>query len=496
MSNTVKIKAKYLTQLSEKARIPSYERSRIKTGIVHIGVGNFHRAHQAYYTEELLNRGAADWGICGVGILEKDAKMGQVLAEQDGFYTLVIKHPEGPWKMQVIGSITEYIHAPRDPDSAIEKMADPDIKIISMTITEGGYYFDASDGNFMISNPEIQWDLHHKDQPKTVFGYLAQALKRRRERGLGGLTILSCDNIQHNGNICKKMLSAFVQSAEPGLLPWINAQVLFPNCMVDRITPVTTQIDIGQLKDQYGIDDQWPVMCEPFIQWVIEDKFINGRPEWERVGVQFVQEVDAYEKMKIRLLNAGHSLLGFSGSLCGYDTIDQTIRDPLIAALLRRFMDDEVTPVLGEIEGIDLQNYKNSLVHRFGNTNIRDQLSRICGQSSAKIPKFLLPTIHEQLEGKGPIDIGTFIVAAWCRYLELYGTPGFDHEVEDEMGAELIKTAKDSVDEDPQRFIRIKTIFGELTESRRFMEKYLEIINQLRQDNIKNVMRSLIQLPS
>jgi mannitol 2-dehydrogenase len=262
--------------------------------------------------------------------------------------------------------------------------------------------------------------------------------------------------------------------------------------MVDRITPVTTRKDTDLFKSRLGIDDRWPVFCEPFIQWIIEDNFSNGRPPWERVGVQFVEEVEPYEKMKIRLLNAGHSLLGFAGSLAGYSTIDETVSDPLIAKLLRKFMDREVTPLLGDIKGIDPEEYKNVLVKRFENPNIKDKLSRICGESSAKIPKFLLPTIYEQLKAAGPMDICVFVVAAWCRYLELAGTPGFNYKIQDVMADELQQAALASIAGDPLSFLRIKPVFGVLVDNSRFVETYLEIIDNLHRSSVLEVIKQLI----
>jgi len=492
MKNIIKLNANNLSFLPKEVMVPKYNRSKIKTGIVHIGVGNFFRAHVAFYTDQLLNQGVTDWGICGIGLLEKDSKMNQALKMQDCYYSLILMEPEGTPKPRIIGSIIEYLFAPEDPEAALEKMADPEVKIVTLTITEGGYNYDSVTDQFNISEPLIQWDLQNAHYPKTVFGYLTQALKRRMDRGIPGLTILSCDNIQHNGDICKKMLITFINEAEPGLEDWVKIHVTFPNCMVDRITPITTTSDINKLKSRFGIADTWPVVCEPFIQWVIEDNFSNGRPEWDRTGVQFVDEVEPYERMKIRLLNTGHSLLGLSGSLLGYNTIDETVRDSVLVKLLRKFMDEEVTPVLGTIEGIDLEKYKESLIQRFANSNIKDHLTRICAESSAKIPKFLLPTIQEQLERSGQVKIGAFIVASWCRYLELADTPGYNFEIQDVMKAELLQAVKASVDEDPLSFLKIKAVFGHLVHSKRFVHTYIEMINNLRNQRVNEFIRELI----
>ena len=495
MKEIIKLNSKNLSLLPKEVVTPAYDRAKIKAGIVHIGIGGFHRSHEAFYADKFLEcQGLTDWGICGVALLDIDRRVFDTLVSQDGLYTLIITESDGTLNARVIGSIIEYLFAPADPEAVLEKMADPDIKIITLTITEGGYNFDTATGEFQVMEPAIQHDLNNPANPKTVFGYLAQALKRRRDRGSAGLTIQSCDNIQKNGHVLKKMLLSYVKEAEPGLISWIEKRVTFPDCMVDRITPVTTLSDIENLKNVYGIDDAWPVVCEPFIQWVIEDNYSNGRPEWESVGVQFVQDVSPYEKMKIRLLNAGHSLLGFSGSLYGCSTIDETVRIPLFRSFLREFMDFEVTPVLEEVEGISLKDYKDSLIQRFGNPNIKDKLSRICLESSAKIPKFLLPTIKEQLERGGEIKRSIVVIAAWCRYLELAGTKGHDYDIEDKMGVVLRNHAIASISEDPLAFLKIETIFNDLVHSKRFVYTYLPIINNIRENGIAETIRNLNQI--
>ncbi len=488
----VKLNSKNLPLLAGKVRIPSYERTDLKTGIVHIGTGNFYRGHEAYYTDEILSQKNHDWGICGLGILETDARMYHVLKSQDGLYTLMVREFNGDLTARIIGSLVENMLGPADPVAAIEKMADPGVRIISLTITEGGYSFDANTGNFIMSTPDIQWDLHHADSPKTVFGYLTQALKRRRDRKLPGITLLSCDNIQHNGDISRKMLMAFLEEAEPGLIGWTADQVTFPNCMVDRITPAASQEDIEMLRTRYQIEDAWPVVCEPFIQWVIEDNFSSGRPPWESAGVQFVSDVGPYEKMKIRLLNAGHSLLGLLGSLMGYEYIQEAVMDPLLRELLGKFMDEEVTPLLGDIKGIDLKIYKENLIQRFTNPNLKDPLSRICSDSSAKIPKFLLPTIGEQLEIGGPIVVGALILAAWCHYSERAGNPGYIYEVKDDMHDLLRQKAIDAASGDPLAFIKTSDIFGDLADAARFVETYLPVIKALHESGIEHVIRDIL----
>jgi mannitol 2-dehydrogenase len=487
-----RLNSKNLTLFPKEVSIPGYNRSIIKSGIVHIGIGGFHRSHEAFYMDQVLGqKNVTDWGICGIALLETDRKIFDCLEKQNGLYTLMITESDGSLIARVIGSVTEYLFAPRNPEAVLEKIADPDIKIISLTITEGGYNFSATTGEFQIMEPAIQDDLKNPENPKTVFGYLAQALKRRKDRGIVGLTIQSCDNIQKNGDVLKKMLLSYVKVAEPELIEWIEKHVAFPNCMVDRITPVTTPSDIENLRSTYGIEDSWPVVCEPYIQWIIEDNYSNGRPDWASVGVQFVRDVGPYERMKIRLLNAGHSLLGFTGTLYGCNTVDEAAIIPLLRTFLREFMDYEVTPVLGKVEGISIEDYKDSLIQRFANPNVKDQLSRICLESSAKIPKFLLPTISEQLQRGGEIKRGTVIIAAWCRYYELAGTPGHNYEIVDKMEVVLQKNALASVNGDPLAFLKIETIFNDLVHSKRFADTFLNITDSLRKYGIAETIRNL-----
>jgi mannitol 2-dehydrogenase len=367
-----KLNNRSLNKLSERVSIPKYNRENIKTGIVHVGIGGFHRAHQAMYIDQLLhNEVNTDWGICGVALLDFDQKIYNTLKEQDGLYTLIVKELDGTLTKRVIGSIVEYLFAPDSPKAVIEKMANADVKIITLTITEGGYNLNEATGEFNLENPQIIHDSKNAESPKTIFGYLTQALKLRKERNIGGCTILSCDNIEGNGDVTKKMLLSYVRFAQPDLLDWIEANISFPNSMVDRITPATIPSDISQLLEVSGIEDQWPVVCESFQQWVVEDNFIAGRPNLESVGVQFVNDVEPFEKMKLSLLNAGHSVIGILGSLMGYSTIDEAISNPAIGTFLNIYLDNEVTPILRDLEGVDLTKYKKILVKRFSNIYIR-----------------------------------------------------------------------------------------------------------------------------
>ena len=480
MTEPVQLKQENLHLLTDEIARPSYDRSKVNVGIVHIGVGGFHRSHEAYYTDALMNESeASDWGICGVGLREADRKIGDILKAQDYLYTLIVKHPQGKVETCVIGSLIDFKLGCDDPGAVIDKMASADTKIVSLTITEGGYNFNPATGEFDFGDADVRHDLEHPDTPKTVFGYLTAALKKRRAQGLPAVTIQSCDNIQHNGNLTRKMVLAFAGRQDPELARWIESDVCFPNAMVDRITPVTTPEDIAYLRNEEGLNDQWPVTCEPFTQWIIENNFSNGRPAWEKVGAQFVPDVTPYEKMKLRLLNAGHSVLGLLGSIHGHKTIDGCVADPLFATYLRRFMDVEATPVLDPVEGIDLDAYKDSLIERFGNPNIKDSLARICLESSAKLPVFLVPTITANLERGGSIKYATLVIAAWC----FYSDKGVDRhgarlDILDAMKDELHQAAKGTSD-DTLSFLKLEPVFGNLIHNEQFTALYTEMIQAL-----------------
>src|SRR4051794_50338 len=320
--------------------VPEYDRSAIVTGIVHIGVGGFHRAHQAVYLDALMREGEAlDWGICGVGVLPADRRMKEALDAQDGLYTLVLKHPDGTYEPRVIGSITRFLLAPDDPAAVIEAMADERVRIVSLTVTEGGYNLNDITGEFDAENPDVVHDLEPGAAPRTTFGLVTEALRLRRERGLEPFTVMSCDNLPGNGDLSRRVFGAFARLRDPELGEWVEREVRFPNSMVDRITPQTTDADRDEVRERFRIDDAWPVVCEPFTQWVLEDEFGAGRPPYERVGVQVVQDVVPYELMKLRLLNASHQGLAYLGHLCGYRLVPHAAQDPRVPGVLRGHLD-------------------------------------------------------------------------------------------------------------------------------------------------------------
>jgi mannitol 2-dehydrogenase len=460
-SKPVELTQASLGELARSVQVPSYDRRGLPHSIVHVGVGGFHRAHQAVYLDDLLGRGGSrEWALCGVGLLPQDARMRDVLRSQDCLYTVVERSAAGD-RARVVGSIVEYLFAPEDREAVLEKMAAPACRIVSLTITEGGYYVNQGTGEFNAEHPDIQHDLAHPHAPAGAFGYLAEALERRRSRGLAPFTVLSCDNLQGNGDVARRMFLAFAGRRDPTLAAWISERGAFPNDMVDRITPATTDEHRALVREKLGIDDGWPVATEPFRQWVIEDHFPLGRPAWEEVGAQMTSDVHPYEMMKIRLLNASHQALCYIGMLLGYRYAHETMADEDIRKLVQTMMDVEVTPLLPPVPGIDLAEYKRTLRERFANPTLRDQLARIGTEGSARIPKFVLPSIVEQLARGGPIRALTFTVAAWFRYLAGTDDRGAPLPINDPMADELIRRAR-AGREDPRPLLELRALFGDV----------------------------------
>jgi mannitol 2-dehydrogenase len=456
-----------------------YDRSAVTVGIVHFGVGGFHRAHQAAYIDSLMTEGMAmDWGICGVGVMPSDRAMGQALIPQQGRYTLVAKHPDGTLEPRVIGSIVEYLYAPDNPELVLRMLTREETRIVSLTITEGGYNFNQATHEFIADDPGVVADLRPGATPSTVFGYVVEALDRRRRSGVPPFTVMSCDNIQSNGHVAREMFTAFAELRDPELAQWITARVHFPDSMVDRITPSTTDADREQLRTELGIEDNWPVICEPFTQWVLEDDFSLGRPPLEQVGVQMVDDVAPYELMKLRLLNASHQALAYFGHLLGHRYVHEAAVDPRLKHYIRVYMDTEATPTLLPVPGVDLDAYKTELLERFANPGIRDTIARLCAESSDRIPKWVLPVIRQNLAGGGPISHATAIVASWARYAEGVDEQGNPIEIVDRFADEVGAAARQYLN-DPLALIKITHLFGDFAENERFTGEYLRIAHSI-----------------
>ena len=450
---------------------PNYDRGSVNVGIAHIGTGHFHRAHQAMYIDRLLQQGLArEWGICGVGVMPGDWTMRDVLTDQDGLYTLVLENPDGTRDAQVIGSIIDYRYAPDDPEAAIELLAAASTRIISLTITEGGY----------------------RDADGPAFTLITEALARRRSRGIAAPTVVSCDNIENNGEIAGRAVLANAESRDPELAAWVGEHVGFPSSMVDRITPSTTLEMAKEVRRDFNVNDRWPVVAEPFTAWVLEDNFADGRPPFERAGVLMVDDVAPYELMKLRLLNAGHQCLAYFAHLCGFEYVHEAASDPLFAQLLRAYFESEAIPTLPPVPGIDLHEFSRTLVERFSNPGVRDTVARLCAYSSDRIPKWLLPVICDNVASGGSVRIAAAVMASWARYAEGTDEWGEPYEVVDQLADSLIPIARSQY-ENPTAFIEIGSVFGDLAHQPRFVQAYGWALDSLHRKGARATLEALLQ---
>lgn len=468
----VELSSAVLGTLDPRIVIPRYDRAALAHGIVHIGVGGFHRAHQAVYLDDLLRAGETGWSITGAGVLAADAAMAAALAPQDYLYTLITRDRQGT-NVRVIGSIVDYVLASQDLDGLVERLTRPETRIVSLTITEGGYPVDEATGGFLA--PAL-------DQLPAAFVVLARALRERRDAGLPGFTVLSCDNVMGNGDTARTAVLGVCEIVAPDLVAWVADNVSFPNGMVDRITPQTSDADRAFLADEYGLHDRWPVASETFIQWVIEDEFPYGRPPWDEVGVLLTSDVRPYETLKLRILNAGHSTTTYMAALVGHVYIHEIMADPLLATYMERFHDDEATPSLPPVEGIDVEDYKRVVRERFANPAVGDQVARVCLDGSSKWPKFLIPTIESQLDKGGGVELSALALAAWCQYLLGRDDQGRELTLSADPRMELAQRHAQASVAEPAAFLRFVEVFGErLPREEAFVSAFTRALTSLRE---------------
>ena len=470
-----------------------YERKGVTSGILHFGVGNFHRAHQAYYTNMLLSDpDQRSWGICGAMILDRDEDVFRGLSKQDGCYGLTVFGRSGNNEYHRIGALTELLWGGESAAAIIDKAADPGIKIISLTITEGGYNLDNKTGKFDFSNEDIIYDLKLPKKPRTVFGYIAAGLRKRAEANAGPLTILSCDNLVHNGNACRNAFLSFFQKADARLYNWAKENISFPNSMVDRITPATLADDILKLQAINGSEDLVPVYCEDFVQWVIEDDFLAGRPAWERAGAEFTDNVSKYESMKLGYVNSTHQMLSFPGFLAGYRKVDEAVSDKRIAAYLRQYMDEDVTPYLSSPPNTSLEEYKTIFMGRLKNEAVSDQLSRLCFDAANKFPVYMAPTITAMLDANADMKRIAFIIAAYRLYLRKgKDEKGVSYVVDDQGLTENDLTLAGS--NEPLDFLNLSCFSGlRLSTSERFIKEYLESCRNIEAKGVLATIEGLL----
>ncbi|EJT03945.1 mannitol dehydrogenase family protein [Rhizobium sp. CCGE 510] len=473
---TCKLSLATLSDVAGTAAIPGYDRASLKAGIVHFGVGNFHRAHQAVYLDDLFNAGADhDWAIVGAGVLPSDAAMREKLEAQD-FLTTVVEQDNNKTAARVTAPMIDILPV-GDPAAIIARLADPEIRIVSLTITEGGYFIDAS-GTFNPAHPAIAADGDSPDAPKTVFGLIVAGLKARKDRGIEPFTVMSCDNIPHNGIVTANAVVGTAALSDAGFAEWIRANVAFPNAMVDRITPATGQREIDFLRDNFEIEDNWPVYCEEFKQWVLEDKFTAGRPALEKVGVTFVPDVTPYEHMKIRILNGGHAAIAYPAALMDIHFVHDSMENPLIRAFLAKLEKDEIIPIVPPVPNTSLTDYFALIEHRLLNPKIADTIPRLAQDGSNRQPKFILPSTLDNLR-QGRDIVGLALVSAlWCRYFAGKTDSGKDIVFND-ASAERLHAAALKAKSDSSAFLVFDDIFGEVAKSELFRKRFADALKSL-----------------
>lgn len=436
---------------------PSYDLTSVTPGIVHIGLGGFHRAHFARYTHDLMaiDPSALAWGIIGTGLRPTDTALLSTLSRQDGLYTLVERDRHNI-RRTLIGSIVETIDASKDSAFLLDAIARPTTRIVSVTVSEHGYHLDSATRLLNVDDPAIQRDLAAPHAPRTLPGILVESLRRRRAQGQAAFTAMSCDNIPHNGQILSRAVIAFARLSDPELANWIADHGAFPSSMVDRITPVPTVEEIAALAAETGVPDRAALFCETFSQWVIEDRFADGRPDWDRVGAQFVDDVAPYEAMKLRLLNASHLAIAGLGFLCGFETVMEAATDPLIRRFMLRLMDTETGPTLPKVPGIDVAAYKNMLIDRFANPAIKDTLQRINADAPINL---LIDPLKDCLQMGAPIPLLALGLAAWCLRVKRQAASATDRP----MGkAEALLQERARSQDTPLSFLSAEAIFGEV----------------------------------
>ncbi len=457
---------------------PTYSRSDLSAGILHFGVGNFHRAHQAVYLDLLMSAGKAhDWAIVGAGVRPSDTAMRDALAAQDWLTTLVELGDE-PASARVIGPMIDFIPVD-DRDRLIATLAAPEIRIVSLTITEGGYFLDSATGRFDARHPDIVADATRPDDPHTVFGLILKGLRARRAAGVAPFTVMSCDNIPGNGEVTRQTLAGLATLSDPVFADWIEAEVAFPNGMVDRITPATTDRERHALEADFGLHDNWPVFCEPFKQWVLEDRFPLGRPSFEEVGVTFVDHVAPWELMKIRILNGGHAAIAYPSALIGIHFVHDAMAHPLIAAFLDRLELTEIVPIVPPVPGTDLVAYYRLIAERFANPKIGDTIPRLCQDGSNRQPKFIVPSQRDRLAKGLAVDGLALVSALWCRYCAGTDDAGRPIPPNDES-AERLKALASAAKTVPVAFLDgLGDVFGDVASAPAFRERFSHHLGDL-----------------
>ncbi|MEM8852289.1 MAG: mannitol dehydrogenase family protein [Pseudomonadota bacterium] len=480
MSDPTRLSLAHLGSLPNGVGRPAYRREDLTPGIVHFGVGNFHRAHQAVYLDRLMNQGLAhDYAIVGVGTRPGDAAVVDALTPQDCLTTVVEQSAQAS-SARITGVMTQMI-GPGHTGAIIDALADPRTRIVSLTITEGGYFIDPATGAFDAAHPEIVADRASSAAPQTVFGLILEGLARRWQNGTPPFAIASCDNIPHNGHVARAAVSGLAALRDQHLAARINAEVAFPSSMVDRITPATSARERALVRSDFGVADNWPVFCEDYIQWVMEDAFPAGRPPLEEAGVTFVADVSAHEAMKIRILNGGHAVIAYPAALMDIEYAHEAMAHPLVCAFLNAVERDEIIPHVPEVPGTDLIAYLAKTTSRFANPKVADTVRRLCFDGSNRQPKFIVPSVRDRLSAGGTIDGLALVCALWCRYCAGTTDSRQDIAPNDPDWARLTALAH-TARETPAAWLQQGNVYGDLAENGAFADVFAAHLGKLWQE--------------
>lgn len=486
----VKLSNSTLSKLPKGIARPTYDRAELTPGIVHIGVGNFHRAHQAWYLHRLMQEGLArDWAIIGAGVRSYDAVMREKLLEQDCLTTLIELDPAGA-SAEVTGAMIDYLPVAEGHAPLINAMSDPRIRIVSMTVTEGGYFLNAKTGAFDPSHKDIQYDAANPDAPRTAFGAIVAALAARKAAGHRPFTAMSCDNLQGNGSILRTCVTTLARMTSPSLADWIDQEGAFPNSMVDCIVPATTPEVIDRARS-FGVEDSAPVTHENFRQWVIENDFCEGRPQWERVGATLADDVHSFESMKLRILNGGHQLLANAGEILSVPTIADCMAHPAIASFFRKVQSEEIVPYVASVPGMSAEAYLDLVERRFSNPEIRDSTRRVAFDGSSRHPGFLLPSLRDSLASGGSVAGLALAQALWARMCAGVREDGTQIE-DNDPNWDALNSAAIAAKDDPKAWILQNGIYGDLSEHEKFAESFSRALTSLWRDGCDATLRQYL----
>jgi len=469
---------------------PGYDPGTLSHGILHFGPGNFHRSHQQVYLDALMSAGGArDWGVIGASVMEGDKGIRETLIGQDLLGT-VVEQSADTSAAHVTAVMTDYLPV-GDTAAILSAMVDPAIRIVSMTVTEGGYFVDADTGRFDDTSPAIRKDAADPESPRTVFGLIVRALKRRRDAALPAFTVLSCDNLPHNGEVARGAVVGLARLIDETLADWIDANASFPNGMVDRIAPATGERERRLVREAHGIADGAPVFCEDYLQWVLEDRFVAGRPALEQVGVQFVEDVSPYETMKIRILNGGHALIAYPAGLLDIEFASEAMAHPLVAAFLEKVERDEILPVVPPVPDTELGDYFARVKSRFANPKIGDTVRRLCFDGSNRQSKFIVASVRDRLAAGASVDGLALASALWCRYCHGESESGATIEPNDPNWAELVDTAR-AARENPAAWLGMREVYGTAGDDARFGKAFADALEALWKDGTSTILSRFV----